>query len=76
MVLLGAVNIEQSKLLSWDVPRLLLGDVTVNLNQQRQALGELASTDVLKALWRISGECTDINHSSDFITMTLIASIT
>ena len=65
-VLLGAINIEQSKLLSWDVLRRFLGDVVVNLNQQRQALGELAAAGVLQALWRINGDCVDIRQCSDF----------
>ena len=42
MVLLGTINIEQSKLLGWDALRRFLGDVVVNLNQQRLCLGELA----------------------------------
>lgn len=65
-VLLGAINIEQSKLLSWDVLRLFLGDVVVNLNQQRQALGELAASGVLQTLWRINGDCVGIGQCSDF----------
>ncbi len=66
MVLLGAVNIEQSKLLNWDSLRQFLGDVLVNLNQQREALGQLAAAGVLKALWRINGECVGIDDCSDF----------
>ncbi len=64
-VLLGAINIEQSKLLSWGVLRRFLGDVVVNLNQQRQALGELAAAGVLQALWRINGDCVGIGQCSD-----------
>lgn len=65
-VLLGAINIEQSKLLSWDVLRWFPGDVVVNLNQQRQALGELAAAGILQALWRINGDCVGIGQCSDF----------
>ncbi len=65
-VLLGAINIEQSKLLSWDELRRFLGDVVVNLNQQRQALGELAAAGVLQTLWRINGDCVGIGQCSDF----------
>lgn len=66
MVLLGALNIEQSKLLDWHALRRFLGDVVVNLNLQRQALGELAAADVLKVLWRINGDYVGINQGSDF----------
>lgn len=66
MVLLGAVNIEQSKLLNWDALRRLIGDVTANLSQQRQDLGELAAAEVLKDLWRINGEYLGIDQCNDF----------
>ena len=65
-VLLGAVNIEQSKLLNGHDLQRLLGQATVNLNQQRQALGELALTDCLKQVLRINGECVGIDQCYDF----------
>lgn len=65
-VLLGASNIEQSKLLSWDALDLFLGDVVVNLNQQRQTLGELGTTPCLAKLMQINGEWAGIDHCYDF----------
>lgn len=65
-VLLGASNIEQSKLLSWDALDLFLGDVVVNLNQQRQTLGELGATPCLAKLMQINGEWAGIGHCYDF----------
>lgn len=65
-VLLGAINIEQSKLLSWDALRLLLGDVVVNLNKQRQSLGELASATCLKKLLQVNGNSVSISLCHDF----------
>jgi len=41
-VLLGAANIEQSKLLNGQDLRMLLGQASVNLSHQREALGECA----------------------------------
>ena len=66
MILLGAVNIEQSKLLNWGSLRRFLGDVVVNLNQQRQDLGELAAAGVLNTLWQINGEYVGLDQGSDF----------
>ncbi|MFT5133849.1 MAG: hypothetical protein ACI9SC_002322 [Gammaproteobacteria bacterium] len=66
MILLGAVNIEQSKLLGRDALRMLLGSVVTNLCQQRQTLGELATTDCLAKLLRLNGEWVGIDQCHDF----------
>ncbi len=65
-VLLGATNIEKSKLLDWKALQYLLGGVVPNLNQQRQALGELAIADVLESLLRFNGDWVDIQECHDF----------
>lgn len=65
-VLLGAMNIEQSKLLDWGALQCLLGEVVVNLHQQRQALGELALTGALELLLRFNGAWAGIEHCRDF----------
>ncbi|MCP4378324.1 MAG: hypothetical protein GY794_19380 [bacterium] len=65
-VLLGATNIEQSKLLDWTALQYLLGDVVVNLHQQRQGLGELALSGVLESLLRCNGIWTGIERCRDF----------
>ncbi len=65
-VLLGATNIEKSKLLDWNSLQYLLGDVVANLNRQRQALGELAMADVLESLLRFNGDWVDIQQCHDF----------
>ena len=65
-VLLGATNIEKSKLLDWNSLRYLLGGVMANLNRQRQALGELAMKDVLESLLRFNGDWVDIRQCHDF----------
>jgi hypothetical protein len=65
-VLLGASNIEQSKLLDWNALQSLLGDVVVNLRQQRHVLGELARTGVLESLLRFNGNWADIEQCRDF----------
>ncbi|MCP4949713.1 MAG: hypothetical protein GY923_19690 [Aestuariibacter sp.] len=65
-VLLGAMNIEQSKLLDWGALQFLLGEVVVNLHQQRQALGELALTGAVELLLRFNGTWAGIEHCRDF----------
>lgn len=66
MILLGATNIEQSKLLGKEALRTLLGPFVANLHQQRQVLGELAVTDCLAKLLRLNGEWVGIDRCHDF----------
>lgn len=66
MILLGATNIEQSKLLGREALRTLLGPVVANLHQQRQVLGELAATDCLATLLRLNGKWAGIDQCHDF----------
>lgn len=66
MILLGATNIEQSKLLGRDALRMLLGAVVTHLHQQRQALAELTVTDCFSALLRMNGEWVGIDQCRDF----------
>jgi hypothetical protein len=65
-VLLGAMNIEQSKLLDWGALQFLLGEVVVNLHQQRQALGELALTGAVELLLRFNGRWAGMEDCRDF----------
>jgi hypothetical protein len=65
-VLLGAIKVEQSKLLDWGALELLLGEVVVNLHQQRQALGELALTGTLELLLRFNGSWAGLGDCRDF----------
>jgi hypothetical protein len=65
-VLLGATNIEQSKLLDCKALQYLLGDIVVNLHQQRQALAAPALSGVLESLLRFNGEWAEIEQCRDF----------
>jgi len=66
-LLLGVVNIEQSKLINWPALHHLLGDqVVANLRQQRQSLKTLALDGALEDVFQLNGEWVGIHESRDF----------
>ena len=66
-LLLGVVNIEQSKLINWPALHYLLGaQVVANLRQQRQNLKTLAVDGGLEEVFQLNGEWVGIHESQDF----------
>jgi len=64
-ILLGAVNIEQSKLLNTAHLSTLLGDgLYKDLGKQRQLLGLLATEDVVRSVLQINARQLDLDNSS------------
>lgn len=66
MVLLGAKNIEQTKLIDFESLKLILPDVTANLNSQRNLLSQLASNNIVSELIRFNAELISANDGRDF----------
>ncbi|MCP4599578.1 MAG: hypothetical protein GY847_03395 [Proteobacteria bacterium] len=65
-VLLGAVNIEQTKLLDFDALGGLLGQTRRSLQPQRMALRKVAEAGVATALYRVNGSEVNLSDCSDF----------
>lgn len=65
-ILLGAANIEQSKLLNTGALKLLFGEVNMNMCQQRRNLAALAMTDCLEKMVSLNGEWAGLSQSHDF----------
>lgn len=66
-ILLGAVNIEQSKLLNTGHLSKLLGDgLYKDLGKQRQWLGELATDTVIRSVLQANARHLDLTGQSDF----------
>lgn len=66
-LLLGVVNIEQSKLINWPALHYLLGEqVVANLRQQRQNLKTLAVNGVLEDVFQLNGQWVGLPESRDF----------
>lgn len=66
-ILLGAVNIEQSKLLNTGHLSTLLGDdLYKDLRQQRQWLGQLATDDIIRSVLQTNARHLDLTDQSDF----------
>lgn len=65
-ILLGAVNHEQSKRLSFSSLSWLLGPTISSVNYQRQLLGELADIEHTHALLQRNGRLLDIHESNLF----------
>jgi hypothetical protein len=66
-ILLGAVNIEQSKLLNTaHLSKLLGGGLYKDLGKQRQWLGELATDDVVRSVLQTNARHLGITSQSDF----------
>ena len=65
-VLLGAVNVEQTKYLNWDELSLLLGPVVAGPTLQRHALTELATQATVEAVWRWNVQHVGAFNERDF----------
>ena len=65
-VLLGAVNVEQTKYLNWDDLSLLLGTVVRFPSPQREALTRMARTEMVPALLRWNAQQVGAETQSDF----------
>ena len=65
-LLLGAVNIEQSKLLDFDDLRFLLGQIIRIPHRQRLELGRLAMPETVESLIRFNAEEVNAFSVSDF----------
>jgi hypothetical protein len=65
-VLLGAVNVEQTKYLNWEELGLLLGQVVRFPTPQRDALTRLATAETVQALLRWNGRNVQADQGSDF----------
>jgi len=65
-ILLGAVNIEQSKLLDFDGLEAMLGRILRCRRPQRQQLGALASTEVADQLLVLNAHEVNARSYSDF----------
>jgi len=65
-ILLGAVNIEQTKLLNYPSLEYFLGQKLPNRHQQRQGLAEIAQTSCVNELLRLNGKWAGIEQCTDF----------
>lgn len=65
-VLLGAVNVEQTKLLNADALAALLGKHVRSLNLQREQLDELAGAENLRVLYQFNAEMVGAHQARDF----------
>jgi transposase len=65
-VLLGAVNVEQTKLLNAEALELLLGKHVRSLNLQRQQLDELAGDENMRLLFQFNAELLGAHQTRDF----------
>ncbi len=65
-VLLGAVNIEQTKLLDFKALGLLVGRTLKSRRPQRVQLGQLAASGVAPSLYRLNASQTNLNTCNDF----------
>lgn len=65
-VLLGAVNVEQTKFLNWEELSLLLGQVVRFPTPQRQAMERIARAGTVQALLRWNGQNVSVQNQSDF----------
>jgi hypothetical protein len=65
-VLLGAVNVEQTKLLNTNALDAMLGKHIRSLNLQREQLDELATDQTLKTLFEFNAEMVQAKSHTDF----------
>lgn len=65
-VLLGAINIEQSKFLDIDDLEVLLGSSTRSLHPQRQSLAEMGRGETAEELLRLNAGQCEADRESDF----------
>jgi len=66
MVLLDAVNIEQSKYVNWDCLSLFFGRTLTGTVEQRLHLEKIASTDTASSILKVNAEVADVAHCDDF----------
>jgi hypothetical protein len=66
MVLSGAKNIEQTKLIDFDALKLLLPEVVPNLRSQRKLLTQMAANNVATELVRFNAELISAHQCRDF----------
>jgi len=65
-VLLGAKNIEQTKLLDFNALKAILGMATSNLYLQRTSLSKVSTEENVKALLQYNAQLVNANQYSDF----------
>lgn len=65
-ILLGAVNLEQTKLLDFDDLKCLFGKCLRSLHEQRQQLGQLATTDAVEQILRFNADEVNASAYHDF----------
>lgn len=65
-ILLGAVNIEQSKLLDLDGLVQVIGRTRKSRHPQRRLLAELANTSIAERLYKLNAELVDTDACNDF----------
>lgn len=66
LVLLEAVNIEQSKYVNWECLSLFFGTVLSGTVEQRLQLERIASTDTDLSILQVNAEVADVAHCDDF----------
>ena len=66
MVLLEAVNIEQSKYVSWESLGTFLGWTVRGTVEQRRLLGEIGQSQGAEAVLRLNAEVANVDKCSDF----------
>ena len=66
VILLGAKNIEQTKLLDFCDLQMFLGDTKRLLHEQRQELKRLSTTDMIEELYRFNAEEVGAKGCKDF----------
>jgi transposase len=65
-ILLGAKNIEQTKVLDFNALKAMLGIVTSNRFMQRKQLSEMATEENIKELLKFNGQIISAQHYTDF----------
>ncbi len=65
-VLLGAKNVEQTKLLDFNAVKAMLGMATSNRYTQRTSLSKMSTEDNVKALLQYNAQLVNANQSTDF----------
>lgn len=65
-ILLGAVNLEQTKLLDFEDLKRLFGKCLRSVHEQRQQLGQLATTDTVERILRFNADEIGASAYHDF----------
>jgi hypothetical protein len=66
MVLVDAVNIEQSKYVNWDCLSLLMGSTISGTVRQRNMLEAIATSDMANRVFELNAEVAEVNRCSDY----------